>query len=103
MRSARDVEGAQLPGPGATAPPAEQPIPTATTLTVSGRFQKPEIVLFAEPTQKHSRVLVLKVILNLLPMKRQWAHGPTLLLWRSHLHTTLSLFKNLSRMNFKLK
>ncbi len=61
VRSARDVGGAHLPGPGATAPQTEQPIPTATTLTVSGRFQKPEIVLFAEPTQKHSRVLVLKV------------------------------------------
>ena len=40
---------------------------------------------------------------GLLPMKRQWTHGPTLLLWRSHLHTALRLFKNLSQMNFKLK
>ena len=31
------------------------------TLTISGRFKQPEIVLFADPTEKHSRVLVLKV------------------------------------------
>ncbi len=30
----------------------------------------------------------------LLPMKPQWTHGPTLLLWRSHLHTALRLLKN---------
>ena len=40
---------------------------------------------------------------DLLPMKRQWTHGPTLLLWRSHLHTALRLFQILSQMNFKLK
>ena len=30
-------------------------------LTVSGRFKKPEIVLFADPEAAHSRVLILKV------------------------------------------
>lgn len=34
---------------------------TNGTLTFSGRFRQPEIVLFAEPTQKHSKVLVCKV------------------------------------------
>ena len=34
-------------------------------VTVSGRFKKPEIVLFAEPDSAHSRVLVLKVIYHL--------------------------------------
>ena len=34
---------------------------SGTTFTVSGRFKQPEIVLFAEPTQQHSRVLVLQV------------------------------------------
>ena len=32
-----------------------------TTLTISGRLKQPEIVLFAEPTEKNSRVLVMKV------------------------------------------
>ena len=43
--------------------PGEEPSSpvTAKTLTISGRFRQPEIVLFAEPTQKNSRVLVLKV------------------------------------------
>ena len=31
-------------------------------MTFSGRFKQPEIVLFAEPTKRHSRVLVMKVI-----------------------------------------
>ena len=35
-------------------------------LTVSGRFKKPEIVLFAKPDNAHSRVLILKVIMKLL-------------------------------------
>lgn len=30
-------------------------------LTVCGRFRQLEVVLFAEPSEKHSRVLVLKV------------------------------------------
>ncbi len=59
---------AGIPGPssagGATAPrpPESEVTPPATTLTVSGRFKQPEIVLFAEPSSKHSRVLVLKVL-----------------------------------------
>ena len=31
------------------------------SLTVSGSFRQPEIVLFADPTQRNSRALVLKV------------------------------------------
>ncbi len=37
------------------------------------------------------------------PMKWQWTHGPTLLLWRYHLHTAHGLFKNNYIMNFKIK
>ncbi len=33
---------------------------------------------------------------ELRSLPKQWTHGPTLLLWRSHLHTALRLFKNLS-------
>ncbi len=38
------------------------------------------------------KTLLIKslAISNLLPMKLQWTHGPTLLLWRSHLHTALA-------------
>jgi vacuolar protein sorting-associated protein 13A/C len=46
-------------GMGKTIPDEVQPA-TPSTLTVSGRFRQPEIVLFAEPTEKNSRVLVLK-------------------------------------------
>ena len=36
--------------------------PASTIMTVSGRLKQPEIVLFAEPTEKNSRVLVMKVL-----------------------------------------
>ena len=55
--------------PGTQGDEPSTPVLNGTTFTVSGRFKQPEIVLFAEPTQKHSRVLVCKVCLlvSLLP------------------------------------
>ena len=44
-------------------------------VTVSGRFKKPEIVLFAEPDSAHSRVLVLKVIYHLWLLSRCAGYG----------------------------
>ena len=46
--------------PSMTAPPSTRGEDRA--LTVCGRFKQLEVVLFAEPTEKHSRVLVLKVL-----------------------------------------
>ena len=49
--------------PGALNEPLS-PVVEETTLTISGRFKKPEIILFADSTQKHSKVLVMKVSLT---------------------------------------
>ena len=46
--------------------------------------------LRALPLVKEGRISMINH--GLLPMKRQWTYGPTLLLWRSHLHTALCLF-----------
>ena len=69
LRLPEDVNGskvkAKVARPSPRSPPggSAQQNATRPALTVSGRFKKPEIVLFAEPDSAHSRVLVLKVII----------------------------------------
>ena len=99
LRLPEDVNGSKVKAKAARPSPRSPPGGSAQqnaarpALTVSGRFKKPEIVLFAEPDSAHSRVLVLKVISHISP-------APSSVLWEEGGSGSCTLLSHLCDMSF---